>query len=262
MHLAKNNYCGGSLINSRWVLTAGHCVQECEDGAWGHGGGRCRPSHPAVLMVKLGRHDRTNKEENTLEIKVSDVFVHPHYKKVYPWKEPKQFDIALLKLKTDVDFMQYPHIRPVCLPENNHKTYAGMQATLTGWGFVNNDMTIPTILQEIDGPVVTNLACAHGMHDCYGNDKDCAVSGIPQHFICTKFPEGKFCDGDSGGPLVVTTPGHDGVTPGQNYVQIGVVSFAKVNCDQAHYGAYARVSRMMDWVQQTVGSGHTECSKK
>ena len=125
MHLAKNNYCGGSLINSRWVLTAGHCVQECEDGAWGHGGGRCRPSHPAVLMVKLGRHDRTNKEENTLEIKVSDVFVHPHYKKVYPWKEPKQFDIALLKLKTDVDFMQYPHIRPVCLPENNHQTYAG-----------------------------------------------------------------------------------------------------------------------------------------
>ena len=257
----KNFHCGGSLINSMWVLTAGHCVSICQENGWDQAWSPCIDSDPSHIRVQLGRHDRTAVEKY-LELEISDIFVHPDYRKIYFHKTTKQFDIALMRLKTEVDFMQYPHIRPVCLPENNQQTYAGKQATLTGWGFVNQDMTIPNVLQEIDGPVVSNLDCAHGLHDCYGNDQDCAVSGVPKHFICTRFPKGKFCDGDSGGPLVATAPGHDGVTPGQNYVQIGVVSFAKAMCDQPHYGAYARVSRMMDWIQRTVGSGHTECPRK
>ena len=47
------------------------------------------------------------------------------------------------------------------------------------------------------------------------------------------------CQGDSGGPLV-TASGGNGVTPGQNYVQIGVVSWG-IGCGVANYpGVYAR----------------------
>ena len=258
----KNFHCGGSLINSMWVLTAGHCVSICQDNGWDQAMSPCIDSDPSHIRVQLGRHDRTAVEKY-LELEISDIFVHPDYRKIYFHKTTKQFDIALMRLKTEVNFMQYPHIRPVCLPENNNQDYAGMDVTLTGWGITNNNKSsIPTILQEIAGHVLTNKQCADGMADCYGNKIDCSESGVPHHLICTEFPSGKFCNGDSGGPLVTTAAaGHDGVTPGENYVQIGVVSFSKGGCDGVHYGGYARVSEMIGWIEQTVGTGHTDCSK-
>ena len=260
INIRKNSHCGGSLINSRFIVTAGHCVSICQYDAWAEGGGQCEYSDPSHVLVHLGRHDRTLDNEHQIKMRVSDIFMHPDYK-IIPGEEVKQFDIALLKLETAVDFMN-TLIRPVCLPEQDNQDYAGREATLTGWGFVNANMTIPTILQEIEGPVVTNLDCATGMFNCYGNDKNCKVSGVPDYMICTKFREGRFCAGDSGGPLVTTTPGGDGVTPGENYVQIGLVSFASGTCDQPRYGVYTRISRVMEWIKQTVGLGHTDCPKE
>ena len=257
MHLARNNYCGGSLINSRWVLTAGHCVQECKKGPWGAGGGQCRTSHHSVLVVKLGRHDRTNKEEKTLEIRVSHVSLHPYYKKIYAFKEPKQFDIALLKLKTDVNFMLYPHIRPVCLPKDS-KDYARRDATITGWGLLDGPVrgTEPDILQQIDGIVQSNQQCSKNTKHvrCDENDEDMCVSGVQVDKLCVTHFGGEPCHGDSGSPLVTRS--------GNNYEQIGVMSFGDPPCSQEDYGVYTRVTTALDWIKETVGTDHTNCPRK
>ena len=79
-----------------------------------------------------------------------------------------QFDFALLKLKTDIDFMKHPHIRPVCLPRDSKEDYVGRTATVTGWGKTDNEV-YPDKLQYINGVVKSNLECSKMGMGCKGN---------------------------------------------------------------------------------------------
>ena len=44
------------------------------------------------------------------------------------------FDIALLELERPVPFEEYPHIRPICLPENSALDVSSLRGTMSGWG--------------------------------------------------------------------------------------------------------------------------------
>ena len=49
------------------------------------------------------------------------------------------YDVALLRLSRRVDFNGFPHIRPICLPENRFRDIQGEPVTLVGWGFTEVD---------------------------------------------------------------------------------------------------------------------------
>ena len=80
--------------------------------------------------------------------------------------------------------------------------------------------------------------------------------------LCINYPEGNACKGDSGGPLVAKHAEADGVTPGQNYEQIGVPSLlGTIVCNSPSWTMYGRVTSVVGWIKDSVGSGHTDCDR-
>ena len=249
VRLKENTHCGGALINSRWVLTSAGCVD------YGHMvNGTMVPLDidyvPDDMVVILGDHELSDSTGDEVEMEVSKIIKHP---KVTLVDGVYQFDVALLKLKKDMDFVKHPHIRPVCLPKDSEEEYVGRRAMVTGWGMKEQDV-YPDKLQFITGVVRSNLECSKMKMGCKGNT-ECAVSGIPDNMLCVTHHGGKICMEDFGGPLVTKSDG-------KNYEQIGVAAFTWLGCNHTGYGGYARVTSVLSWIKDSVGTGHTDCPRK
>ena len=241
----KEGECGASLINSRWLLSAGHCVSEREsDNLYDY----------RQVYAILGDYDITAPNEGTeVQRNISKIIRHPKYKWVFDDNVP-EYDIALLSMKKDIDFIKYPHIRPACLPSDTLEDYAGWDATLTGWGYKLHSLR-PEKLQYLTGPVQRN-------QECYKEIK-WSSPAFPDSFLCVSDTGGRPCFLDSGAPLVTKPVGDDGMTPGQNYQQIGVMSFGKgTPCNSTGYGVFSRVTTVLAWIRDSLGTGHTDCPRE
>ena len=107
--------CGGSLIDSKHVLTAAHCIQ----------------SHrPQILRVRLGDWDVGGETEfyQHQDLDVAAIALHPDYNSGNLFN-----DIAIIKLDGYVDVGRYPHISPICLPDKYYE-FSGKRCIVTGWG--------------------------------------------------------------------------------------------------------------------------------
>ena len=82
------------------------------------------------LKIRLGEWDVHREDEfyPYVEKNVEEIFIHPNF-------VPRNLmnDVALLKLDTELDLSQHPHISPICLPPDNIELL-GRNATVTGWG--------------------------------------------------------------------------------------------------------------------------------
>ncbi|PSN45342.1 hypothetical protein C0J52_18715 [Blattella germanica] len=133
----------------------------------------------ARLTVRLGDYNiKINNEVRHIEKKVKRVVRHRGFDSRTLYN-----DVAILTMDSPVTFTH--KIRPICLPSGN-ALYAGLTATVIGWGSLREGGQQPPVLQEVYIPIWTNNECRAK----YGN---AAPGGIVEHFLCAGGPGHDSC---------------------------------------------------------------------
>ncbi|XP_018320747.1 trypsin-7-like [Agrilus planipennis] len=205
--------CGACIISPKWVLTAGHCTN-----------GYTELIENITLRVGATEFDQTANEAITL----ANLYIHPLYNET-----TQDYDISILLLNNNLVFGN--KINSIALPPPNLVLPAGTLATVAGWGTLTYLGALPTQLQEVTVPIITNEECALRYNDTntYISDRN----------LCAGYDQGgrDTCSGDSGGPLTA------------NGVLYGVVS-GGIGCADAKYpGTYTNVSSVRSFITSVTG---------
>jgi secreted trypsin-like serine protease len=209
-------FCGGSLIDSRWVLTAAHCTADTET----------TQLQPQDLQVFVGSYKLS--QGGTL-LPVARIFTHEQYN--HDVSHPMH-DVALLELSSPV-----PGITPIPLADDNEEQVLqkySNNATISGWGDTSEGTGLGSddLLWARVGLVAVGVC----------NDRTHYNGLVTDEMICAAKSHADSCQGDSGGPLVMSD------SHGQ-WFQEGIVSWGIGCAEPGKPGVYARVPRYVSWIK-------------
>ncbi|XP_073814914.1 serine protease ea-like [Musca autumnalis] len=234
--------CGGSLINSRYVITAGHCVKHkninpnlelyaVRLGEWN------LADDPDCLVDNRGRKECM---QPVIDIRVDYAIVHPAY---VPTSREQFHDIAIIRLIESV--ADYHHLIPICLPLDpsiRYKLFTNQVVSVAGWGATETSTSSSVKLKAILR--VWNIL------QCQRKYLPTPITIHSHYQMCASGDEGvDTCSGDSGGPLMVL----EHVDNRNVYFAVGLVSNGPVPCALKSWpGIYTRIGNYIDWIIQNL----------
>jgi len=217
----SQHFCGASLINEQWVLTAAHCMVGLSTND---------------IVATVGEYDLSSTPE-TNSTSVEGIIIHPGYN-----TSTFDNDIALIKLSTAVSNDTISLLSRIETEEA-----IAVETTIStaiGWGSTvgyNSDENVtpdyPSILNMVSLPLLSATLCSEKEPNTTDNmicAGDVINGGIDS------------CQGDSGGPLLV-----ESASTGETQ-QIGIVSFGDGCAAVDKPGVYTKIANYEEWINSQI----------
>nr|XP_044990650.1 neutrophil elastase [Jaculus jaculus] len=201
LQLGRGHFCGATLIARNFVMSAAHCVNGLNFRS---------------VQVVLGAHNLRRREPTRQTFAIERIFENGF--------DPIRLlnDIVVLQLNGSATINT--NVQVAQLPAQGRGVANGTRCLAMGWGRLGTNRESPSVLQQLNVTVVTNL-CRRRVN------------------VCTLVPrrQAGICFGDSGGPLVC------------NGLVQGIDSFIRGGCGSGFYpDAFAPVAEFADWINSIV----------
>ncbi|XP_031626847.1 uncharacterized protein LOC116343091 [Contarinia nasturtii] len=217
----NNHYCGGSIINNWFILTAAHCTQGDK-------------SYPDNIKVVVGA--RELKSGGTW-LSIEKITNFPNYSPTI-----FQNDISLLRTAQEIHFTVL--IQPIALPTSN-LMIDGASVVVSGWGFTKMPDTILDTESKPSNILQFTKLKVLDIYKCIDKFK----GKVKVSHICTQssMNEG-VCTGDKGGPLVdVNDP----------KTLVGII-LSSAPCGTKDPEIFTRVYAFIAWIKQEMAEQKPE----